>query len=274
MPGESSDAARRVPANGPEDGSGGGAGAALIAAQGLGRAVSRAEGPAVGRRRVRRRGDRARRRVVLHRGVPDQPADPRRRSSDHAADPEGARARCRSRCTAPGPKPPGPGRASRTRWRNERHQIWPSQIGYPGPDRLQDRREGRGRTRSPRRRCCRSTRTASRRCRSTPSGKTYAGRHEADAAAQHDLRVQRHVPGPDDQRRVRQAGAVRFENHLDENPLNLDRQDFGAPDYSFLTHLHNGHTAPESDGNPHYSMTSRPEAPGLQAEGCGSTTCT
>jgi L-ascorbate metabolism protein UlaG (beta-lactamase superfamily) len=46
---------------------------------------------------------------------------------------------------------------------------------------------------------------------------------------------------------------VRFENHLDENPLNLDRQDFGSPDFSFLTHLHNAHTAPESDGNPHYA---------------------
>jgi FtsP/CotA-like multicopper oxidase with cupredoxin domain len=48
---------------------------------------------------------------------------------------------------------------------------------------------------------------------------------------------------------------VRFENLLDQNPLNLDRGDFGAPDYSFLTHLHNGHTAAESDGNPHH----RPE---------------
>ena len=28
--------------------------------------------------------------------------------------------------------------------------------------------------------------------------------------------------------------------------------DFGAPDFAFLTHLHNGHTAPESDGKPHY----------------------
>ncbi|HSB79014.1 MAG TPA: multicopper oxidase domain-containing protein [Candidatus Methylomirabilis sp.] len=45
---------------------------------------------------------------------------------------------------------------------------------------------------------------------------------------------------------------VRFENHLDENPLNLDRQDFGSPDLAFLTHLHNGHTAPESDGNPNH----------------------
>ena len=43
-------------------------------------------------------------------------------------------------------------------------------------------------------------------------------------------------------------------NKLDENPENLDRQDFGAPDWSFLTHLHNAHTAPESDGNPNYTM--------------------
>ena len=57
---------------------------------------------------------------------------------------------------------------------------------------------------------------------------------------------------------------VRFENHLDENPLGLDRQDFGAPDLSFLTHLHNGHTAPESDGNPHYSMRYGPKHEGYR----------
>jgi len=45
---------------------------------------------------------------------------------------------------------------------------------------------------------------------------------------------------------------LRFENDLDYNPLCLDRQDFGAPDWAFLTHLHNGHTAPESDGQPHH----------------------
>jgi FtsP/CotA-like multicopper oxidase with cupredoxin domain len=45
---------------------------------------------------------------------------------------------------------------------------------------------------------------------------------------------------------------VRFENDLDKNPLCRDRQDFGAPDWAFLTHLHNGHTAPESDGNPNH----------------------
>ncbi len=47
-----------------------------------------------------------------------------------------------------------------------------------------------------------------------------------------------------------------MENHLDENPLNLDRGDFGDPELGFLCHLHNGHTAPESDGNPHH----KPEA--------------
>jgi FtsP/CotA-like multicopper oxidase with cupredoxin domain len=43
---------------------------------------------------------------------------------------------------------------------------------------------------------------------------------------------------------------VRFENDLDQNPLGLNRGDFGVD--QFLTHLHNGHTAPESDGQPHY----------------------
>jgi len=45
---------------------------------------------------------------------------------------------------------------------------------------------------------------------------------------------------------------VRFENDLDLNPLGLDRQDFGDPKFKALTHLHNAHTAPESDGNPAY----------------------
>jgi FtsP/CotA-like multicopper oxidase with cupredoxin domain len=56
-----------------------------------------------------------------------------------------------------------------------------------------------------------------------------------------------------------QPALIRFENKLNENPLGLPRQDFGAPDRSFLTHLHNGHTAPESDGNPHYSMRYGPQ---------------
>ncbi|MBI5070450.1 MAG: multicopper oxidase domain-containing protein [Deltaproteobacteria bacterium] len=47
---------------------------------------------------------------------------------------------------------------------------------------------------------------------------------------------------------------VRMENDLDLNPSCLDRGDFGAPDWAFLTHLHNGHTAPECDGQPHHLM--------------------
>src|SRR3954447_6744524 len=69
-------------------------------------------------------------------------------------------------------------------------------------------------------------------------------------------------PGPMINAQYGHPVIVRFENHLDENPLNLDRQDFGAPDWSFLTHLHNGHTAPESDGNPHYSMRFGPQHEG------------
>src|SRR5919206_513720 len=59
-------------------------------------------------------------------------------------------------------------------------------------------------------------------------------------------------PGPRINAEYGQPVLVRFENHLGENPQNLDRGDFGAPDWAFLTHLHNGHTAAESDGNPHH----------------------
>jgi FtsP/CotA-like multicopper oxidase with cupredoxin domain len=59
-------------------------------------------------------------------------------------------------------------------------------------------------------------------------------------------------PGPRINAQYGRPAVVRFENPLGE-ANGYDRQDFGAPNYSFLTHLHNGHTAPESDGNPHYA---------------------
>ncbi len=71
-------------------------------------------------------------------------------------------------------------------------------------------------------------------------------------------------PGPMINAEYGQPALVRFINKLDQNPDNLDRQDFGAPDYSFLTHLHNAHTAPESDGNPGYSMNYGPKNHGYQ----------
>src|SRR3954449_5251145 len=71
-------------------------------------------------------------------------------------------------------------------------------------------------------------------------------------------------PGPRINAEYGKPVVVRFENMLDQNPYNLDRQDFGSPDHSFLTHLHNGHTAPESDGNPHYSMKFGPQHEGYR----------
>ncbi len=64
-------------------------------------------------------------------------------------------------------------------------------------------------------------------------------------------------PGPRVNAMYGQPCLVRFENDLDMNSLKLDRQDFGAPDWAFLTHLHNGHTAPESDGQPHHLTDNR-----------------
>jgi len=56
-------------------------------------------------------------------------------------------------------------------------------------------------------------------------------------------------PGPMINFEYTRPALVRFENHLDVDN-GFDRQDYGAPNLSFLTHLHNGHTAAESDGNP------------------------
>jgi FtsP/CotA-like multicopper oxidase with cupredoxin domain len=60
-------------------------------------------------------------------------------------------------------------------------------------------------------------------------------------------------PGPMINAEYTKPAIVRFENHLDVDN-GFDRQDFGSPNFSFLTHLHNGHTAAESDGNPGQSF--------------------
>jgi FtsP/CotA-like multicopper oxidase with cupredoxin domain len=56
-------------------------------------------------------------------------------------------------------------------------------------------------------------------------------------------------PGPRINFEYTRPALVRFENHLDVDN-GYERQDFGAPNNAFITHLHNGHTAAESDGNP------------------------
>src|SRR3954451_6897807 len=49
-------------------------------------------------------------------------------------------------------------------------------------------------------------------------------------------------PGPMINAEYTKPALVRFENHLDVDN-GFDRQDFGSPNYSFITHLHNAHTA-------------------------------
>ncbi len=56
-------------------------------------------------------------------------------------------------------------------------------------------------------------------------------------------------PGPMINAEYGKPCLVHFRNLLGDDH-GLDSQNFGAPDRGFLTHLHNGHTAPESDGNP------------------------
>jgi FtsP/CotA-like multicopper oxidase with cupredoxin domain len=56
-------------------------------------------------------------------------------------------------------------------------------------------------------------------------------------------------PGPMINARYGKPVVVRFENQLEPK---LAHGNFGSPNGGFLTHLHNAHTAPESDGNPHF----------------------
>src|SRR6478672_7344486 len=144
-------------------------------------------------------------------------------------------------------KPPGPGTGQQNSLGNEQHQIWPSQLGYPDPivykiD-LLVRAHGF---------------TTSQVLPIGPDGKPTVSFDSAgktvSAGTKRTLPLSTiygfngTFPGPRINAEYGKPVLVRFENHLDENPLGLDRQDFGSPDWSFLPHLHNGHTAPESDG--------------------------
>jgi FtsP/CotA-like multicopper oxidase with cupredoxin domain len=83
-------------------------------------------------------------------------------------------------------------------------------------------------------------------------GKTYPAGTQRDLPPSTIYGFNGQFPGPAIHARYGQPALVRFENQLDQNPKKLPTMDFGAPDKTFLTHLHNGHSAPESDGNPHY----------------------
>ncbi len=164
--------------------------------------------------------------------------------------------------------PPGPGNGQQNSLGNERHQIWPSTIGSPDP--IVYKIDVLVRT---------HTFTTSKVLPINAFGQPTASFDAAGAT--YPAGTQRTLPlstiygfngtfpGPRINAEYGKPVLVRFENHLDENPLGLDRQDFGSPDWSFLTHLHNGHTAPESDGNPHYSMRYGPKHHGYSAQDVG-----
>jgi FtsP/CotA-like multicopper oxidase with cupredoxin domain len=154
-------------------------------------------------------------------------------------------------------KPPGPGYGQQNSIGNERHQIWPSQIGSQDP--LVYKIELMVRTHS-----FTSSQVLPIDSGGRPtvsfdaSGNTYPAGTNRTLPQSTIYGFNGTFPGPMINAEYGRPALVRFINRLDENPMNLDRQDFGAPDLSFLTHLHNGHTAPESDGNPHYTMKNGP----------------
>ncbi|GAB4172153.1 MAG: outer spore coat copper-dependent laccase CotA [Roseiflexaceae bacterium] len=135
----------------------------------------------------------------------------------------------------------------------ERHQVWPSKIGYPDPIVYHIRMQvsTHNFTSSP-------VLPIDKNGRPTISydaaGSVYPAGTIRTLPPSTIYGFNGTFPGPMINAEYGKPVLVRVFNELDQNPLGLDRQDFGAPDGSLLTHLHNGHTAPESDGNPHYTM--------------------
>src|SRR5215217_1666455 len=160
-------------------------------------------------------------------------------------------------------KPPGPGVGQQNSLGTEQHQIWPDKIGYPDPIvyKIDVKVAQHAFTTS-------QVLPIDANGKPTASfdaaGKTYSAGTKRTLPKSTIYGFNGTFPGPMINAEYGKPALVRFENHLGENPLNLDRQDFGSPDNSFLTHLHNGHTAPESDGNPHYSMTAGPKHEGYR----------
>jgi FtsP/CotA-like multicopper oxidase with cupredoxin domain len=150
--------------------------------------------------------------------------------------------------------PPGPEAGRQTSVSlTEKHQLWCSSISYPDPLVYQIKLEVNTHSFT-------SSKVLPINAKGQPtvsfdsSGKTYAAGAIRDLPPSTIYGFNGTFPGPRINAEYGKPALVRFENHLHENPLNLDVQDFGAPDRSFLTHLHNAHTASESDGNPNYSM--------------------
>ena len=160
-------------------------------------------------------------------------------------------------------KPPGPGVGQQNSLGNQQHQIYSDQIGCPEPlvykiDQVVDTHSFTTSQVLP---IDSSGRPA---VSFDAAGKTYAAGTQRTLPLSTIYGFNGTFPGPMINAEYGKPALVRFNNRLDENPQNLDRQDFGAPDWSALIHLHNGHTAPESDGNPHYAMRYGPQHHGFR----------
>jgi len=156
--------------------------------------------------------------------------------------------------------PPGSGPGQQNSLGNSQHQIWPNnpRVGYPDPlvYKIDVQLNTHIFTTS---RVLPIDNNGKPTISYDASGNTYPAGSIRSLPASTIYGFNGTFPGPRINAEYGKPALVRFTNRLDENPDNLDRQDFGAPDYSFLTHLHNGHTAPESDGNPNYSMNYGPK---------------
>ena len=150
-------------------------------------------------------------------------------------------------------KPPGPGVGQQNSLDNDAHQIWPNQIACPDPIvyKINLQVNTHSFTTS---QVLPINSSGLAAVSFDATGKKYPAGTVRVLPPSTIYGFNGTFPGPMINAEYGKPVLVRFVNQLDENPLNLDRQDFGAPDWSFLTHLHNAHTAPESDGNPHYSM--------------------
>jgi FtsP/CotA-like multicopper oxidase with cupredoxin domain len=158
--------------------------------------------------------------------------------------------------------PPGPGVGQQNSFGNETHQIWTSDIGFPDPIIYRIKWESNTHNFT-------SSQVLPIDSNGKPTqsfdstGKTYPAGTIRTLPPAVIWGNNGQLPGPMINAEYGKPVLVRFENHIEENPQNLDYQDFGAPDGSVLIHLHNGHTAPESDGNPHYAMTAGPKHRGF-----------
>lgn len=132
---------------------------------------------------------------------------------------------------------------------NHRHQLWPSQLGLPAPTVYNIATQ------------VRAHRFTTSKVLPIDAYGNAVGHPLTGQPGPHTLPASTiygyngTFPGPLINAEYYRPMLVRFDNQLHLNPYNLDRGDFGSPAWASATHLHNAHTAPESDGNPHYVMT-------------------